>query len=48
MLSSLQVKNLTVFADADFQFAEGLNVIVGENGAGKTHILKAAYTVGSC
>ncbi|HBI42790.1 MAG TPA: ATP-binding protein [Planctomycetales bacterium] len=45
MLSRLVLKNLTVFADADFQFATGLNVIVGENGAGKSHVLKAAYTV---
>ena len=34
-----------MFADADFQLASGLNVVIGENGAGKTHFLKAAYTV---
>lgn len=45
MLSRLHLKNLTVFAEADFQFARGLNVVVGENGAGKSHALKAAYTV---
>lgn len=45
MLSRLTLKNLTVFADADFQFASGLNVVVGANGMGKTHVLKAAYTV---
>lgn len=44
MLNRLLLKNFTVFADADFQFADGLNVIVGENGAGKTHVLKTAYT----
>lgn len=43
MLTRMLVKNLTVFAEADFKFAEGLNVIVGENGSGKTHALKAAY-----
>jgi ABC-type branched-subunit amino acid transport system ATPase component len=45
MLAKLHLKNLTVFADADFQFASGLNVVVGDNGAGKTHVLKTAYTV---
>ncbi len=45
MLTHLALKNLTVFAEAEFQFAAGLNVVVGENGAGKTHVLKTAYTV---
>lgn len=34
MLTRLALKNLTVFSEADFEFAPGLNVIVGENGAG--------------
>jgi DNA repair ATPase RecN len=45
MLRRLSLKNFTVFHDAAFQFAEGLNVIVGENGTGKSHLLKAAYTI---
>ena len=45
MLRELMLKNFTVFPKANFQFAEGLNVIVGENGAGKSHILKAAYSI---
>jgi energy-coupling factor transporter ATP-binding protein EcfA2 len=45
MLTRLILKNFTVFSEADFRFARGLNVIVGENGAGKSHILKAAYSV---
>lgn len=45
MLRRLHLKNFTVFPDADFPFASGLNVIVGENGAGKSHVLKAAYTI---
>ena len=43
MLKSLHLQNYTVFPDAHFTFGKNLNVIVGENGAGKTHILKAAY-----
>jgi energy-coupling factor transporter ATP-binding protein EcfA2 len=45
MLTRLVLKNLTVFSEADFTFAPGLNVVVGENGTGKSHFLKAAYTV---
>jgi energy-coupling factor transporter ATP-binding protein EcfA2 len=45
MLKSLNVKNLTVFADADLEFSPSVNVIVGENGTGKTHLLKAPYCV---
>jgi DNA repair ATPase RecN len=45
MLTSLRLRNFTVFTAAEFQFASGLNVIVGENGSGKSHVLKTAYTV---
>ena len=30
MITGLTLKNFTVFADADFEFATGLNVIAGE------------------
>ena len=43
MLKKLHLKNLTVFPDANLRFSAGLNLIVGENGTGKTHLLKAAY-----
>lgn len=45
MLKSLHLKNFTVFPDARFTFGNNLNVIIGENGLGKTHILKAAYVM---
>ena len=45
MLKSLEVKNFTVFPDAKLRFSRGLNVIVGENGLGKTHLLKLPYAV---
>lgn len=45
MLDSLEVKNFTVFPDARLRFVGGLNVIVGENGLGKTHLLKLPYAV---
>lgn len=42
-LKSLQLKEFTAFGNVRLEFSPGLNVIVGENGLGKTHILKAAY-----
>ena len=45
MLKSLEIKNFTAFGSADLQFAKGLNVFVGENGTGKTHLLKLPYAV---
>lgn len=44
MLKRLTIKNLTVFPEADLKFGRNLNVFVGENGAGKTHLLKVAYS----
>ena len=40
VLKTLEVKNFTAFPEAQLDFAEGLNVIIGENGTGKTHLLK--------
>lgn len=45
MIKSLDVTSFTVFNKATFKFGRDLNVIVGENGAGKTHVLKLAYSV---
>ena len=45
MFTQLQMKNLTVFQQADLDLSQGLNVFVGENGSGKTHVLKAAYCI---
>lgn len=43
MLKTLKVSNFTVFGNVEFEFSPGLNVIVGENGTGKTHVLKLGY-----
>ncbi|MGI4869807.1 MAG: AAA family ATPase [Janthinobacterium lividum] len=45
MLKRLHLTNFTVFADAEFEFGPGLNVLVGTNGTGKTHVLKAGYVM---
>ncbi len=45
MLKSLDIKNLTVFAEASLEFSPQLNVIVGENAVGKLHLLKMPYAI---
>jgi recombinational DNA repair ATPase RecF len=43
MLNQLHLKHFTVFQDTSFEFSPGLNVIIGDNGTGKTHVLKLGY-----
>lgn len=42
-LRSMRLVDFSVFRNARFVFGKHLNVVVGENGTGKTHVLKAAY-----
>ncbi len=42
-LKQISVENFTVFEKMGIPFCRGLNVLVGENGVGKTHLMKAAY-----
>lgn len=44
MINDLSIKSFTVFREAKFAFAKGINVVIGSNGAGKSHVLKLAYT----
>lgn len=45
-LNIIQIKmeNFTVFKEAEIHFDKGINVFIGENGTGKTHILKLLYS----
>jgi predicted ATP-dependent endonuclease of OLD family len=45
MLKSLELKNFTVFADISIEWSPGLNVIIGDNATGKSHLLKLGYSV---
>jgi AAA15 family ATPase/GTPase len=47
MIRSLELKNFTVFRDFKIDFSPKINVIIGENNTGKTHLLKAAYALSS-
>ena len=42
-LTKIEAENFTVFESIKIPFGQGLNVLVGENGMGKTHIMKLAY-----
>ena len=43
MIERLELRNFTAFGEIAIDFSPGINVIIGENGTGKTHLLKAAY-----
>jgi AAA15 family ATPase/GTPase len=43
MLKKLEVTNFTVFQKISIEFGGGIDIIIGENGAGKTHLLKILY-----
>ncbi|WP_192459089.1 AAA family ATPase [Musicola keenii] len=45
MLKLAKLKNFTTLPNETIVFAPGLNVIVAENGCGKTHLLKAIYSL---
>jgi DNA repair protein RecN (Recombination protein N) len=45
MLTTLRIKNLALVADLTVEFQEGLNVITGETGAGKSILLGALNLV---
>jgi recombinational DNA repair ATPase RecF len=44
-LRLLQLKEFSAFNAAEFDLVDGLNVFVGGNGTGKTHVLKLIYTI---
>jgi predicted ATP-dependent endonuclease of OLD family len=44
-LKKIDIQNQTVFQQAELHFTPGLNVIIGENGTGKSHLLKLAYSI---
>ena len=41
MISHLHLKNFIAFADLGIDFSPGINIVIGENGTGKTQLLKA-------
>lgn len=44
-IKSVKIENFTVFEKIDINFASGVNVIIGENGTGKTHLMKVICAI---
>lgn len=44
MLTKIKLECFTAFETLEFDFSRGINIFIGENGTGKTHILKALYS----
>jgi AAA15 family ATPase/GTPase len=42
-VDKIEIKNFTVFDNVTIKPSKGVNVIIGENGTGKTHLLKLLY-----
>lgn len=43
MITKVKFDNFTAFEELTMQFSPGINILIGENGTGKTHIMKALY-----
>ena len=45
MHQKLRLRNFTAFVDSTFEWTRGINVLVGPNATGKTHVLKTLYSL---
>lgn len=45
MLAGVVIENFTAFGSLDIPLSPRINVIIGSNGTGKTHLLKAVYAL---
>ncbi len=45
ILKSASIKNFGLFSDETLEFSPGINVLIGRNGCGKSHLLKLLYTL---
>ena len=44
IIKKIKLENFTVFENHQIDFCPGINVVIGENGTGKTHIMKVLYS----
>jgi len=45
MIAGIEIENFTAFGNLDISLSPRINVIIGSNGTGKTHLLKAIYAL---
>jgi len=45
MIEKLELTNFTAFKKLTMEFSPGINIFIGQNGTGKTHLLKLIYAV---
>ena len=43
MITKIKFENFTAFDELSVEFSPGINILLGENGTGKTHVMKALY-----
>jgi len=43
MLTGIKIENFTAFDSLDIKLSKGINVLIGANGTGKTHLMKLLY-----
>ena len=42
-LTKVKLQRFTAFSDLEVEFSPGINAFIGENGTGKTHLMKVCY-----
>ena len=44
-VTSIRVQNFSVFEEAELKFCDGVNVFIGTNATGKSHLMKVMYSM---
>ena len=42
-VTKIKLQHFTAFKDLEVEFSPGINALIGANGTGKTHLMKACY-----
>lgn len=45
MINAISIKDFTAFKELDVRFSPGINILIGANSTGKTHLLKLMYAL---